>query len=360
MRSLCIIILLCIGTVSFAQVSVSPLPVEESISVITEKNKTGIYKAQKVKGKITGSGLLVYNNGDIYIGDFNDKLPHGKGMVIASENDSISNCPAAKYYVGKLKNGLKQGKGACYNINGELIYSGKFVDDCPVDDYANNLEYITYFADTNTPDFYYIGEFAGDLPNGFGALFFTDGSILISHFADGSRKGISVYIEHDGNWMTENVDGENTTPISSSEEYTSLIAQSKAAFRAGLKEAFGYLTQAVESGVQVAAMAKGLNGAGNMYSPSSESYSSGSIAENTHTSTSPDSHGDKYNMSEQRSYNSDKSTYAKYDSMLSNAFAGNRGASDSEIKSWQSKMRNLRKKWEDKGKSFPHSSNEDR
>lgn len=68
----------------------------------------------------------------------------------------------------------------------------------------------------------------------------------------------------------------------------------------------------------------------------------------------------KYNMSEQRSYNSDKSTYSKYDSMLSQAFAGNRNASKSEINSWQRKMKQLREKWENKGKSFPHSVNEDR
>lgn len=72
------------------------------------------------------------------------------------------------------------------------------------------------------------------------------------------------------------------------------------------------------------------------------------------------SSGAKNDMSEHQSYNTDKSTYSNYDSMLSQVFAGNRQASVSEIKDWQSKMKSLRKKWEAKGKSFPHSANEDR
>ncbi len=70
--------------------------------------------------------------------------------------------------------------------------------------------------------------------------------------------------------------------------------------------------------------------------------------------------GNKYNMSEQHSYNSDKRVYASYDSMLAAYFAGNRHASISEKEEWQSKMKSLRSKWESKGKSFPHSANEDR
>lgn len=70
------------------------------------------------------------------------------------------------------------------------------------------------------------------------------------------------------------------------------------------------------------------------------------------------SKNEKYDMSEQNAYNNDKSTYSKYDSMLSSAFSGNRSATLSEIKDWQSKMKKLREKWESKGKSFPHSQNE--
>lgn len=61
---------------------------------------------------------------------------------------------------------------------------------------------------------------------------------------------------------------------------------------------------------------------------------------------------------EQRQCNNDKRTYERYDSMLSKALHGGGNASSSEISSWRSKMRSLRQKWESKGYSFPHSSNE--
>ena len=91
-------------------------------------------------------------------------------------------------------------------------------------------------------------------------------------------------------------------------------------------------------------------------SDSSDSASSSAYV----SSRTSSSKGNKYNMSEQHSYNSDKRIYASYDSMLAAYFAGNRHTSISEKEEWQSKMKSLRTKWESKGKSFPHSANEDR
>ncbi len=92
---------------------------------------------------------------------------------------------------------------------------------------------------------------------------------------------------------------------------------------------------------------------------SANTHSNSDDVENSNNDSNSGQKG-KSSMSEQQHYNSDKSTYNKYDSMLSQVFAGNRSASASEIKNWQSKMKELRTKWEAKGKSFPHSANEDR
>lgn len=83
------------------------------------------------------------------------------------------------------------------------------------------------------------------------------------------------------------------------------------------------------------------------------SLESGSTIDKTKSSSD-------FSLSEQTSYNSDKRVYSQYDSMLSQYFAGNRNASESEKKQWQSKMKSLRQKWEKKGKSFPRSENESR
>lgn len=65
-------------------------------------------------------------------------------------------------------------------------------------------------------------------------------------------------------------------------------------------------------------------------------------------------------LSQNHAYNTDKRTYAQYDSLLSAYFAGNRSASYQEVKRWKESMKQLRTKWERQGKDFPHSSNEER
>lgn len=69
---------------------------------------------------------------------------------------------------------------------------------------------------------------------------------------------------------------------------------------------------------------------------------------------------EKYDLNEQVSYNRDKKTYSQYDSQLSAHFAGNRTMSTWSVSDAQKKMRDLRQKWVDRGKSFPKSANEDR
>jgi len=109
---------------------------------------------------------------------------------------------------------------------------------------------------------------------------------------------------------------------------------------------------------QYAASQGGSDYSGSEYSGSStDSYNSDDSNSDDSKSRS-DSKG--FSLSEQQNYNRDKATYERYDSMLAQVFAGNRDASPSDVRSWQKKMKQLRKKWEAKGKSFPHSSNEDK
>lgn len=90
--------------------------------------------------------------------------------------------------------------------------------------------------------------------------------------------------------------------------------------------------------------------AGTYTTPSSSSSSSSSYSSSTN--------GNKYNMSEQQSYNTAKKSYKRCDDNLSNHFYGGRPATGNEVKQWQQEMKRLREMWTAKGKSFPHSSNE--
>ncbi|MGM9815486.1 MAG: hypothetical protein ACI304_00300 [Lepagella sp.] len=337
-----------------AQVNIDELDVSKVFSKPTDKNKYGSFKSQKVKGKISGMGAFLFKNGSLYFGDFIEKEFHGKGSLISV--DSISNCPNCMVYVGRFKHGLKSGKGRCYNANGELIYEGKFSDDRPVDSYPNidlKIGSAHYFSEFVNDDYHFIGEFEGEVPAGEGFLIFNNGDIFISPFLDGNQDGIGVYVQSDGNWICEKNDKGIVTPISSSKEYETLRSHAKAIFREALGVSLGYFAGAAQKGAELSTQISNL-------SSKDETNSSSDYSSETDSGSNNYSSDKKYNLSEQQSYNKDKSTYHKYDGMLSKAFAGNIEASASEIKNWQSKMKQLREKWEAKGKDFPHFPNEDR
>ena len=68
----------------------------------------------------------------------------------------------------------------------------------------------------------------------------------------------------------------------------------------------------------------------------------------------------KFSISEQNNYNTDKRTWGNYDSMLASHFAGNKPATKNDVVKWQQAMKKLRSKWTSKGKSFPQSANENK
>lgn len=82
----------------------------------------------------------------------------------------------------------------------------------------------------------------------------------------------------------------------------------------------------------------------------------------TDKSTSNERTGDssKNNISEHQSFLSDSRTYANYDSMLANHFAGNKPATAKEVKSWQDSMKKIREKWGKRGKTITKVANETR
>lgn len=87
-------------------------------------------------------------------------------------------------------------------------------------------------------------------------------------------------------------------------------------------------------------------------------YSSNSGS--SYSSKGSSSSSGNFSISEQTDYNSDKRAYERWDSLLSKHFYGNGNMSDSSVREAGQKMKSLRQKWESRGKSFPHSGNEDK
>lgn len=347
-----------------AQVNISGLDVSPVFRKPTTKNKEGIFKSQKIKGRISGRGMYLFRNGDIFYGDIQEKAFNGYGAIIS--HDSIANCPNCNVFVGKFKNNQKNGIGRCYNTNGELIYQGQFIDDKPSEVYPMTEFYgmeLPYFTSIQGENLTFIGEFIGDTPNGFSLLIYKSGDIYISKFEEGSPNGIGVYIQANGEWFSEKNNGVESTLISSSEEYSRLSHQAKENFRNSLSVSLGYLAQGLQSGAQFADQMSILSHKNTLLvlfkgsSEESERKESTSYTKATKESSESDHY---YDLSEQQAYNMDKSTYHKYDGLLSKVFSGNTRASIDEIRDWQEKMKRIRQKWEKRGKTFPHFANEDK
>lgn len=366
---------------AYGQIESGTDVIERAMNIATDSDSGGKFKTQRIKGETTGTGLYLSNGGDIYIGDFREKKFQGRGMYIGTENNSVENCPDARIYVGHFKNGVKEGKGVCYNARGEMIYDGRFEADKPVDVYPQQMETPVYAGDLQTDEFYYIGEMEGGAPSGYGAIFLPTGDFAVSRFKDGQRRGNTVYVYDDGNWMCEKVGSDGTiTPISSSLEYAQFENEREESYNETVRAGKEYADNSIaemnkrrKSAPTISSkflnvlmiVGEAFMAAGNAvdqyqqartsFSTSSDDYTGSSAQKSTKEGKSS-SNG--FSLSEQQSYNRDKSTYNRYESMISQALAGNREAKPSEIVDWQNKMRQLRIKWEKKGKSFPHSPHE--
>lgn len=131
-----------------------------------------------------------------------------------------------------------------------------------------------------------------------------------------------------------------------------------------LSEAMGYFSEAVNKIGEVSKSIQTINHGDPTYYTDKASNGNNSIADAktsaSHKKTLSSSNQSSNSISEQGNYNRDKQAYSSYDSMLSGHFYGGRSASRNEVKQWQKKMKEIRTKWESKGKNFPKSDNESR
>ncbi len=187
------------------------------------KNNDNKYVGQFIKEKKNGLGILKFQDGALFIGDFSDNKIEGAGTIIAPLNDNIKNCPSCAIYVGHFKKGKKEGYGTCYNDAGMVIYHGPFSNDKPISPYPNNdTNYNSVFSIIETLEKeLYIGEISHNgIPNGQGTLFYANGEAIYGEFSNGKNLGVSIVFLSDGGWKTYcfKKDG-RVLPISSSKQY---------------------------------------------------------------------------------------------------------------------------------------------
>ena len=68
-------------------------------------------------GKRHGVGRLEKSNGEIYVGEWENDRPRGKGILIGKQNEQV-------FYVGDFFEGLYQGQGTLYDLEDNISEEG--------------------------------------------------------------------------------------------------------------------------------------------------------------------------------------------------------------------------------------------
>ena len=146
-------------------------------------------------------GRIFFPNDDIYEGQINDSLFHGKGKLISKNGD---------IYIGEFSDGEKSGKGK-FIFNDDTIYEGEVFKNLfngkGKMKWKNNIEYNGLFIEnkligygklTNNLGEKYEGNFLNNKFNGRGTYTFKNNSTYFGDFESGIKKGKGIYKRFDG------------------------------------------------------------------------------------------------------------------------------------------------------------------
>ena len=346
------------------------LNAQDISSILFSRHSADYFGQLTDKGKDKdGLGFQKLKNGNLYAGNIRKNKFHGYGMMIAGANGEITNCKGAYVYIGEWEDGIKKGKGTIYDKSGSAIYIGTFTDDAPSETYPSesveNAKYFTYIEiEEDGEKQMYIGEVENGNPEGYGMTLDEEGFLGLSSFKNGHENGVAIMIFPPSYWATFRVKDERWFPISSSRQQAERTANNKAVAAREKAELMQSLNNILGAGIQIAETVEEITNRDNTTVATANvditDVSSGENGGKDRHSSITSTNGDKYNLGEQQSYNTDKRTWGNYDSMLSAHFYGSRGATKNDVRQWQQKMKELRAKWKAKGKGFPSSSNENK
>ncbi|MEZ4851609.1 MAG: hypothetical protein R3B93_23960 [Bacteroidia bacterium] len=148
---------------------------------------------QEIESEEIIMDTLQYRNGAYYVGETYHRRPHGKGVYLKPDGDTI--------YAGFYRMGRKYGTGT-YRFKNGNVYSGDWVED------RMEGKGSMMFANGET----YIGDWVADQRHGEGTYTYGDGSFYEGTFLNGVREGRGTFTtdlkSYIGDWVNGVKNGE--------------------------------------------------------------------------------------------------------------------------------------------------------
>ena len=161
---------------------------------INNNNKIKIFENGKYEGIIINDkreikGIMIYNNGAKYEGEWKDNKKHGKGVFISSHYLNCENNPGLKYE-GEFFDDKFDGFGKVVYSNGDK-YEGEW---------KNNKQHgrgtLINFTGTK-----FEGEWLNGKIEGIGKYYMNNGDIYEGHFSNNKFNGYGKYFYNNGNYI---------------------------------------------------------------------------------------------------------------------------------------------------------------
>ena len=126
-----------------------------SINIQAKSFQDGIYLGNVLKGEREGEGIMLFNNGESFIGHWKNDVQEGKGIFYYKNGDK---------YDGEWINGKREGKGIFYYHNGDR----------------------------------YEGDWKNDKKDGKGIIYLHNGDRAMGDFSNGCKRGKFVILTKNG------------------------------------------------------------------------------------------------------------------------------------------------------------------
>jgi len=168
----------------------------EGSSRVVKKYKGAVYRGEIRDGKRNGMGVLEYDSGDMYEGEFYMNQFHGKGTYYWGTLDEKyigewfqgeKNGHGTHYYIngdyyeGEWKNNVMHGKGKFHKLHSyvkEAIWSEGVCSSLVLIKFANRER---YEGDTN-----------GTKKEGFGTYTYSDGRVYEGNWVEDRKEGLGI------------------------------------------------------------------------------------------------------------------------------------------------------------------------